>query len=1076
VKNQKTVAVVLLVAIISVLAFIVNQTVYDFFGPLRGSVSKVLSSAGRADSNDAGGSLERGDVNSPVEAGVAGSDVAAEANSPGESDSSRKAHVDKGVQDANGVSDANGVADANDVGDPNDPLEALNLKDVEMKDIIQKLADWTDKVIIPDDEAMKQKITIYSVKKLPRSQAVDLIYRALRVKGFTAEHSGDVIYLKPVTQARLGSVPIVAAGEPLAAIENKSQIVQKFFNIKNYNPIQMGDIIMPLIGEYGYVSADENTGNLLVIDTVENLMRIEKIVEQFDVSGSEPATERVFEIKYGDPSEIVQLLRKLLAVDGGVRASMRGGGGSKGKEENQPESVIVQSAKSPIVLVAEPRRKWIIARAAVDDMEKISHWIEKLDKVEQIESEYETISITYADVSEVAQRLNESLQRMPGSEVTASVLVQPLRQARQIMVFGRSEMREMLKKIIAEIDVPAGEFETKVFELKHADAEEVKANIDQLYGEQNQGRRSYYYYRYGGGQDDSDTVKVIAFPAMQQVTVIASAENMEKITGQIAEWDVPLDVKKVKPVIIELQNSDPVRMTDLLTKLFSDQESSDSTPWWMWWASNDDEKKKIVGALYGQLTFEAVPDTKKIIVISKIPEAYEVIRELIEELDSMEVAELPMVVTLNYADAEDLCDQLNAILNEPGTISTLRRSKRGLSAYSTDEQGNRQSSAGVDDGQDDSDIITPWWDRSRNRFEDEMPPSNLIGRIRFIPVHRSKAVLVLAPKEYQQSLKEMISQLDQPGKQVMVKAIIIEVNHQKMNSLGVKLASDSGAFGALGEGALLALTQLAYTQNQGTFNLGADLFQEGATTTANINVLVDLLIQEAEAKVLNQPTLWTKDNEEAEFFKGKRVPFLVSTQTSAEGTAQRDSVEYRDVGVTLRVRPNITPEKAVDMTINLIISEVEQALVNGNIATSELNTTTHMIVDDGETIMLGGILFKNDNLIEQKIPILGDVPLVGPLFRHYDTELSNNELIAFITPYVVDANSGVATRRQLQEKQEKLDEVLGMLDEDERKTDGWFMGQRGVDAEWVEMPKEDDFQSEPEVIEEYFEVLEESEL
>jgi hypothetical protein len=85
---------------------------------------------------------------------------------------------------------------------------------------------------------MKQKITIYSSKELPRSQALSLIYSALHAKGFVAEHTENAIYLKPVKQARLGSVPTIPADSPLASIENKSQVVQKLFKLKNYNPVQ----------------------------------------------------------------------------------------------------------------------------------------------------------------------------------------------------------------------------------------------------------------------------------------------------------------------------------------------------------------------------------------------------------------------------------------------------------------------------------------------------------------------------------------------------------------------------------------------------------------------------------------------------------------------------------------------------------------------------------------------------------------------------------------------------------------------------------------------------------------------
>lgn len=305
-----------------------------------------------------------------------------------------------------------------------------------------------------------------------------------------------------------------------------------------------------------------------------------------------------------------------------------------------------------------------------------------------------------------------------------------------------------------------------------------------------------------------------------------------------------------------------------------------------------------------------------------------------------------------------------------------------------------------------------------------MPTSNLIGRIRFIPVHRSKAILVLAPQEYLTSIREMVEELDQPGKQVMIKAIIIQVTHESMTSLGVKLSSNPLAFGPAGQNALTALTELSYFENRGSFAIESGM---------DITALVDFLVRQTNAKILNQPTLWTKDNQEAEFFKGRLIPFVVSTQTSSEGTAQRDSVEYQPVGVTLRVRPNITPEKAVDMTINLRISELEPGLVNGNISTRELNTTTHMIVDNSQTLMLGGILLQNDSRITEKIPLLGDLPLLGGLFTHNDTLLTNDELIVFITPSVVEVAAQQQNIPEIDDAIDKLDETLEELNSTLRK-------------------------------------------
>ena len=907
--------------------------------------------------------------------------------------------------DPNTTADPNAPADADDPNAPDD-LEKINLNNVEMKQIIQTIAQWTGKPVIPyDDEVMKQKITIYATEELPRAQALSLIYSALRARGYVPEESQGAIYLKPLSKARYGVVPTLGVDEPLARMIDKSQIVEKFFKLNNYAPSKLYQIVAPLTAEYGHVTADDSTGTLAVIDTVENLQRIEQIIRQFDVAQYGQSATRVFRLKNGDPSEIVQVLELIIGNRTAGVARPSAPKAPDGKGQPQASSVLVTSDAEPLLLIPQQRRKWIIAKGSPDDLNEVARWIEELDTKDEVTSEQSVVQIKYVDVMEVAQALGKTLAEMPGSQLKANIMIQPLRQARQIVVFGSKENRRIVESLIAEIDLPtSGIFDEKTFDLKHADPDQIKEHIDELYGEE-QANSRYYYYRRRNNEKSSDTVKVIAYPTAGKVTVIASPENLEKITDQIAQWDVPLNIDRQPYRIVSLQNSDSKQMAELLSTLFTEQTES-SRPWW-YWNGDSDSKKKIVGSLYGQLSFEAVPETKKIIVISKIPEAYDVIEELIHELDRQETAEVPKVVTLKYADSEDLCDQLNAILNEPGTVATVRRTSRGLSAYNN--TGSSSDSGDSDSGQSNNassnttaDEIKPWWNAgaARSKADESLPTSNLIGKVRFIPVQRSKALLVLAPPEYMDEMVAMIEQLDQPGKQVMIKAVILSVDHSSVTSLGVQFATNSLAFGNLTENAVRALTELASGLERGSFTLSAGL---------DIHTLIEFLEKHANARVLNQPTLWTKDNEEAVFFRGQRVAFVVSSNTSTEGTATKENVEYRPVGVTLRVRPNITPEKAVDTTINLNISQVEPEIINGNIATSDLDTTTHVIVQDGETIMLGGILFQNESNIERKVPLLGDLPLLGGLFRHEETTIANNELLMFITPYVVENTADMKT-------------------------------------------------------------------
>ena len=1088
--------------------------------------------------------------------------------------------------------------------DSNEPMEALNLNDVPMKDIMKKLADWTGKTIIPDDESKKLKLTIYSPDKLPRSEALSMIYTALRMKGYVAEFTDNAIFIKPIAQAKLGEVPTIASDYPLAMIENKDQIVQKFFKLNNHSASQMGQILQPLVSEYGYVSANENTGTLAVIDTVRNLIRIDSLIKQYDVveiteldnrifeiqygdpseivtllktllssgtdvPGRTPATlihetthkwiiakattedmkqiagwiekldktvptimvdyplssienknlviqkffrlknygsaqmaeivtplltdtglvtadqntrtlfvedtvqnlirlegiikqfdvpeaeqtqQETFEIYYGDPSEIVQVLRMLMSFDGmGASSSGRDrdrNRSSRNSDSKAGPSPVTGTGQMPIVLIPEPNRRWIIARASAEDMKKIVGWIEKLDKEQAISREHESVTLKYADVSEVAQRLNEAIQQMPGTELQASVLIQPLTRAKQIMIFGRQEMRVMVKKLIAEIDVPTGMFETKIFKLKYADPDKIKENLEGLYEQEAGYSYSYGYSNSGYSRtsrnvETQDTVKVISFPTMSQITVIASPENILKIEKQIEEWDVPLDLDQVKPRIISLRNSDPMQMAQMLTTLFSDKSSDSMDSFYRWYFGDDtEEKKKIVGPLFGQLTFEAVPGTKKIIIISNVAGAYDVIGDLIKELDSQEMGEIPEVIELKYADPEDLTERLNALFVEPGQQARIRLTAQGLSGESAmDSTGanNTNNASSNNETQSNSNEYTPPWSSATARGDTgadaEMPISNIIGRIRFVPEPHTKSIMVLAPPEFMNAIKELINALDVPGKQVVIEAIIVEVEHSKVTSLGIELSTNPQAFGTLSENAIVALGNLTnigtHGSAVGTISPGSGVAAAGSGAVlgvgTDIYALIDFLIKTTNAKVLNQQTLWTKDNEQANFFKGSEVAFRGSESITQQTTSQ--NIDFNRVGMELRTRPSITPENNVDMIVNIEISQLTSDLVNDQPVRTVMETTTNMIVRDGQTLLLGGILFQKDSRTEHKVPLFGDIPVVGGLFRHNEANLTNSEMFVFMTPRVIDEPNdalldAIGSKEKLDEIREELNSSL----------------------------------------------------
>jgi len=613
-------------------------------------------------------------------------------------------------------------------------------------------------------------------------------------------------------------------------------------------------------------------------------------------------------------------------------------------------------------------------------------------------------------------------------------------------------MRAMVKKLISEIDIPTGLFKTEHFKLKHADPDQIKEKIEELYTATSPYGSSRYVSVYnfsssrGSSSMTADTVKVISYATLKQVTVIASAENMEKVIKQIKEWDVPLDVEQVKPLIIELHNSDPVQMAELLRTLFSEEGGGGMNIYDLLFGRGTEEKAKIVGPLYGQLTFESVPQTKKMIVISKIPEAYQVIKELILDLDRQEMAEVPKVIELKYADPEDLSERLNAMFVEAGQTARIRMTAQGLSTESSMEDPGDSSSSSNTSNQgntsSEANTYTPPWSGSgaRSGINEEMPISNVIGRIRFVPEPHTKSILTLAPPEFMDEIEGMIAELDVPGKQVVMEAIIVEIEHSKVTSLGVELSTNPTAFSSFSENAITALANLTTLGIQGSPSgtISPATGIGGATSSGtvlgvgtDIYGLIDLLVKKTNAKILNQQTLWTKDNEEASFFKGKEVPFLGSVVTSVNvGTTQ--DITYERVGMELRSRPSITPENKVDMVVNVQISSLTEDRELGVPIRSKMNTTTNMIVEDKQTLLLGGILFQKDSNVEHKLPGLGDLPLIGGLFRHSSITQTNSELLVFMTPHVIDEtaeNIPEATQEKIEQPKKKLEDIKEQLKE-----------------------------------------------
>lgn len=309
---------------------------------------------------------------------------------------------------------------------------------------------------------------------------------------------------------------------------------------------------------------------------------------------------------------------------------------------------------------------------------------------------------------------------------------------------------------------------------------------------------------------------------------------------------------------------------------------------------------------------------------------------------------------------------------------------------------------------------------------------------------QTNALVITAPPKTMRSMMTIIDKIDIRRAQVLVEAIIVEVSAQKANELGITWA-------VFNDGSIAAATDFpaltpgivglagAIEADAGAdavsaigegLNLGIGRIVEDGTSWAT---LIQALEADADSNIMATPTLVTLDNEEAEINVGQEVPFITGsfTNTGAAGGAVNpfQTVEREQVGLTLKITPQINEGDAVLLDIDQEISSVLPTTAAVDLVTSNRTVTTSVIVDDGATLVLGGLLQDELQETEQRVPILGSIPLVGALFRATKNELKKVNLMIFIKPTIL--RDSVATAYETNEKYQLIRDM--QLAEKDRK-------------------------------------------
>lgn len=556
--------------------------------------------------------------------------------------------------------------------------------------------------------------------------------------------------------------------------------------------------------------------------------------------------------------------------------------------------------------------------------------------------------------------INEIMTILP-TILHAHGKVQPLERANAIMITDSESNVARALELIAFLDRPAEtKVETRIYELREAAAADVAQRLNELISDTGQQRRP-------------------------TVTIVQPAQP-------------------TPPGVIRPPTTPSIR-TDLSLA----------------------ERGVVVGQV------KIVPDERtNVLIIISDPANFPFFDNMIAVLDrAVEPETLVKVYALEYAAADEIADLLSALIG--GTTSTRRRT--GTTSGTSGRRSTRTTTAGESTSQESrAQTIREFIQSQVSRTPTPAsgaaggPEGEGIGELssetRILPDLRSNSILLMGRKTDLTVLEEVIRELDVMLAQVVIEAVIIEVSLNDETTTGLdwlQRSLQAYATSRIGPDGGFVLREPVMSWGGGflsgataAFRSGAEVGRDvplsaGALTYyltvegLNLDAVIHLAARDSRARILSTPIILTTDNTEARIVAGEERPIVTATTVTVGGN-QTSAYEYKNIGIELTVKPRINPQRVVVMEVTQTADNVgDIVVIDGNevpvVTKRELKA--NLAVEHRSTIVMGGLVSQAERNSHSKIPVLGDIPLLGRLFRSDSRSQQRTELLVLLTPYVV---------------------------------------------------------------------------
>jgi len=431
-----------------------------------------------------------------------------------------------------------------------------------------------------------------------------------------------------------------------------------------------------------------------------------------------------------------------------------------------------------------------------------------------------------------------------------------------------------------------------------------------------------------------------------------------------------------------------------------------------------------------QTTLLAEPRSNALIVRAANPARLALVRSLVAKLDQPAASGNDSgnihVVYLKNADAVQLATTLRAALAAANGSAATSGASTATGSTSTSHSGLSQTT-GLAQGSSSQSSQSGLGASTRLGDSGQSQQPSTGGFIQADPTTNS-LIITAAPPLYRQ-IRTVIDKLDGRRAQVLIESLIVEVSANKVAQFGIQwqgvIGKAGSTLGVLGTNSGVAGTNILNLAIAAATGSGSGDYSAlaNAKPAAGMNLavaprvngkyylgaLANFLENTGDANVLSTPNLLTLDNEEAQIIIGNNVPFVTGSYASTGSSSTVNpftTVERKDVGLMLRVRPTINENGTVKLTLYQEVSKIaEDTLNNANgPSTSKRSIESTVLVDDGSVVVLGGLLEDSYSQGQDKVPVMGDIPVVGGLFRSEQRTRKKTNLMIFLRPVVIRDN------------------------------------------------------------------------